>query len=637
MKTCRLLILCALLICTTAYAQAESRQAPAAKTPEALLPADALFYFRYDGYDGHRTAYDKTALARVMKDDLGDFCAYVAAFCLKTCAADVWGRPAENSAQELDKLLTQMKGMTDCLWRHGVALSLEFPHGRGEERLPRLFFPFHGFAVDGVQLTAVFPESGNDKERKALFAFLRTAATLGGAEVKERKKGGRTIHESADSAFRVAWWQEGTHVVLYAGWEPVERALDVIDGRRPNIVSTALQRKIAAFDRYETDIRGYVDLEKVVGLWRAPKNKGDRLATLKEAMVRRVVLSQLGLTGLQSLTFHLGFDRRYQRSTVVLSFAEPGKRAGLLRLVSAPLAFTAENLPALPPDAALVSVRHVDWDTAHEVITGLFKLSELGSALRENRWPPREIANLSQALGGVDLKKELLSALGSTLVTYHALSEGPYLCGYGVAVKVKDPQQAAAGMRVLVKAFQAAAGVNEPMRFQKRIYRGVELYTLAAGRELPIPLTYTVHKGWLVIGAFPQAVKGYILRSEGRHKVWQAPPLTAVVLDQAKKAGKAGSKLCAVTVTDPRPTVEVVLAVLPAVVQILQAFDRRALFDVTRIPNAQAVTEPLLPNTTVLLDDGDALRWESEFSIALPGVGPAPAVLYLVGRWALFE
>ena len=44
-----------------------------AKTPEQLLSADCLVYFRYDGYEPHKKAYDQTALAQAMKEGLSDF------------------------------------------------------------------------------------------------------------------------------------------------------------------------------------------------------------------------------------------------------------------------------------------------------------------------------------------------------------------------------------------------------------------------------------------------------------------------------------------------------------------------------------------------------------------------------------
>src|ERR1700745_373377 len=44
---------------------------------EQLLPADACLYLRYDGYEPHRKAYDRTALGQAMKGDLGEFLEYL--------------------------------------------------------------------------------------------------------------------------------------------------------------------------------------------------------------------------------------------------------------------------------------------------------------------------------------------------------------------------------------------------------------------------------------------------------------------------------------------------------------------------------------------------------------------------------
>ena len=55
------------------------------KSPEAYLSADSIFYLHYDGSVAHRAAYDKTALAKVMKEDLGEFLDYVGPQLLELC------------------------------------------------------------------------------------------------------------------------------------------------------------------------------------------------------------------------------------------------------------------------------------------------------------------------------------------------------------------------------------------------------------------------------------------------------------------------------------------------------------------------------------------------------------------------
>ena len=76
-----------------------------------------------------------------------------------------------------------------------------------------------------------------------------------------------------------------------------------------------------------------------------------------------------------------------------------------------------------------------------------------------------------------------------------------------------------------------------------------------------------------------------------------------------------------VHVSDPRPTVEVALALTPLFLHLTRMFERRFgedFFDISRVPNAQSVTEWLLPNVTVMFDDGNALRWETHSTLSFP-------------------
>ena len=213
--------------------------------------------------------------------------------------------------------------------------------------------------------------------------------------------------------------------------------------------------------------------------------------------------------------------------------------------------------------------------------------------------------------------KEILPHLDSTLVLYNAHSEGPFFLGQGVAVKVKDEKKLGEGLRKLMDGMvKAAGGGGGAIKLVNRTYRGTDLFTIPLPDPIPLAPTYTIHKGWLVMSPFPQAVKGYILRSEGKHKVWQAPPLAAEVLALAKKKTGSKSKLAGVTVTDPRPTTTLGLSFLPLIARALGEVG--VSFDESKIPNAQAVTEWQFPGVTLFYDDGHALRWESHTSFEAP-------------------
>src|SRR5438445_7234373 len=148
------------------------------------------------------------------------------------------------------------------------------------------------------------------------------------------------------------------------------------------------------------------------------------------------------------------------------------------------------------------------------------------------------------------------------------MSEGPVLLGQAAAIKVKDEKKLAQGLEKLVQGLiKMTAGAG--LQVQKRTYRGVDMVGSSFTLPLPVAPAYTIHKGWLVIAGFPQPVKGYILRSEGKYKVWQPPALVEEALALAKKKARPNSKLAAVTITDPRPVMTVGLSLLPVVARYL--------------------------------------------------------------------
>jgi hypothetical protein len=600
----------------TAFANPPARNRP----PESLLAADSLAFFRYDGYEPHRQAYERTALARAMRDDLGQFFDYLGSFALEAIAGKFDGGAADPAqARAREQLAARLPPVMNYLWGHGLAVALEVPGGKSA-RLQ--LDPFFSLPVlpEQVRITVVFPEGGRKKERDVLLPFLKALAEAQQLPVKERRAGGRTIYEADAGGMGLAWWQEGDHLIFTHGPEGLTRTLDVIEGRRPSLLKSAPHQELAGFRAYETDIRGFVDLKQVVDLLGRPTETGDKLGMLKEAMVRRLFLGQLGLGGLKNLSFHLGFDGPNQRSTVVLKVAEPGKRLGLLKLVSGPVGLTAEQLPPLPPDAANVSVRHVSWEALYDVVDRTARQIALAGLLGGGKLPKGEPFDLDGLLG-IDFRKDFLATLDSEVVLYNALSEGPFLVGEVAAIKVKDAAKLHKALQAITKAVSDALGAGPQFGFEKHTYRGADLYVLSRQQQLPIPVTYTVHKGWLVLSAFPQAVKGYVMRCEGKHRVWQLPPRARAALD---KGSEGKGKVAAVSVTDPRPSIAVGLSLLPT---FLAFADPTRSFDVTRIPNAQALNEGLFPGVTVLYDDGDAWRWESHYSILSLGDWLAPAAV----------
>ena len=262
----------------------------------------------------------------------------------------------------------------------------------------------------------------------------------------------------------------------------------------------------------------------------------------------------------------------------------------------------------MPPDAVSVRVSHLDWKVIQELTEPIALLLKLKKFI-DPAMPPMGLE------ADIDVAKDIYPYLDSTMVLYNSFSEGPSLWGQGIAVKIKDEKKLAPGLDKIGRWLAATIGGE----ITERTYRGVDMSMLSFGSPIPVAPTYTIHKGWLVIGLMPQTVKGYILRSEGKHAVWQPPALVEEALALAKKKGGPKSKLAAITVTDPRPTITVGLS-LPLLARFpLPRTWRGSAFDVAKIPNAQALTEWQFPGVTVLYDDGDAWRWESHSSFEFSG------------------
>ncbi len=492
-------------------------------------------------------------------------------------------------------------------------------------------------------ITIVFPQGGDDKNRAVVLNFLKLAGRVSHTKIGEKKEGARTIFTLADD--KIAWWQEGEHIVLRLSNEPVSRAIDVAEGRRPNLTSAPLFHKVAGFKSYETDIRGCVDIDRLVNMVRKPSKNGSGLDGFLEGMMRNAVLEYLGANDVHSLTFHMGFAGKFQRSTILLHVEEPNKRAGLLKLLSsvppksAPLDLA--GFPAMPADAVEVAALQVDWVGLHDFVVRTIGLVKL-FAQRDGPSVLLALASGGKQLDewlGFSLRDDFLASLDTTVVTFGAHSEGPFILGQALAIKVKN---AAKLQDCLGKLNDRLSDAKIGFDLQKRTYRGADMYVLspvetplddpddplapgpAPARVVargmvatPFAPTYAIHKDWLLTALYPQPIMGCILREGGKRKAWQPPPYYQELLDQDLKVGGPHSRLAGVAVINPVYDLEMGLAVLPVLAASLST-STGTKFDVTKIPNAQAVNEFLYPTVGFFFDDGTTLRWENHFAIDFP-------------------
>jgi hypothetical protein len=443
------------------------------------------------------------------------------------------------------------------------------------------------------QLVLVLPDAG--AKPGPLFGALRLAATLASAEVKEQKIGSRSISNVQSGPVQLSWWAEGKHALVVVGTDSPEAVVKQLENKEARLSGQPLLKKVQGFMGFETSARGFVDVAALI-----------KLAKSRDKAVAGII-DELGLDGLRSLTFYSGFDGLYERS--LTEWEMPGPRQGALKLLTGNT-FRLADVPPLPPDIAGWSMTNfnsaVTYDVALKAIEGIVRLVQPEALPKIN-----EVQQHVRTVLGIDLRNDLLANLGDQLVTYSSPAEGPLSLGQTIAIKVKD------GKKVLESLQQAIQGVanaaNADLSVKKREYRGAELYEVHFRQQGFVFLpTFALIKDWLVIGMYPQAVQGFVLRASGELPVWKPEPRLQESLDKMPK------EFIAITVSDPVPSVKQILSLAPLLAGLVNSFAPDTRLDVGGLPNAHEATRHLFPNVTLVTDDGTTLRQETRASLGLP-------------------
>src|SRR5207247_526516 len=114
--------------------------------------------------------------------------------------------------------------------------------------------------------------------------------------------------------------------------------------------------------------------------------------------------------------------------------------------------------------------------------------------------------------------------------------------------------------------------------------------------------SFTIHRDYLALAFFPQPVHGFVLRSTGELPAWKPGSHVEAALAKLPK------EFVAVSVSDPRPTMQQLLSLAPLIGGAVRSFVPESKFDVGSIPNGHEVVRHLYRNVTVVNDDGKVLR-----------------------------
>jgi hypothetical protein len=297
----------------------------------------------------------------------------------------------------------------------------------------------------------------------------------------------------------------------------------------------------------------------------------------------------------------------------------PGPRKGLLGL-SSQKKISLKDLPALPNDITGFSASSVALNKSYgELVNVAYGVIRVFDADKADE--VKDAIKAFEGAVGVDISKDLFGSFGDMMVSYSSPSDGILGSGAVIAVQVKDGKKFASTLDKLLKGIP-----NNPLgevTLKTKPYRGGEIMQIGITGQLNQNLaTVGIYKDWLIYAKFPQPVKGFIMRQEGILPTWKADPALTKVLAQFPQ------QFTSIQVSDPRPTVQTVLAAAPFVFDVVNqigtmgarfggGFEYRA-FDIDLIPHAQEATLNLFPNVTITTDDGKRVRSESRSSLALP-------------------
>lgn len=277
------------------------------------------------------------------------------------------------------------------------------------------------------------------------------------------------------------------------------------DGWRYELVVGAVDSPDAGFDRLPAAPPGMSPVMRA-SLNMAALTPGINMArTLAgqkmppEAAEAIAALEAGGLIGAEAISVDYVAGFTPTESLGVTRVRGAGKYADAWHMSRDPIA--ARDLAMVPADATMLSIAKGDLSSLVDVI----------DTLAERGMPVNDFLDEFNAQTGVDLKADILEAVGGTWGAYLSDTTGGGSLGSAVLfASLKDRARFAGAHRKLVsKAKSLLAEQERGMYIRPRIWNDgeVELTTLQfPGMPVPLEVTYALAGDWLVMGLTPQAV-----------------------------------------------------------------------------------------------------------------------------------
>ncbi|MGE3316892.1 MAG: DUF1559 domain-containing protein [Planctomycetaceae bacterium] len=564
------------------------------KPVTSLLPESTFLYVTWDGIDGHRATWEKTAAyeSTVKSGLMSGVYKAIASFIPPDVTPDV------ESALKLVELIMQ----------RGMSLSVAFGEG---VPIPHGVVVLHRSADLETKFTDFVTRIDNDAGKKF------DERTVNGREVKV------ITAPDVTPGLELGWWSEGEHLVIAVGINAVQATLDTAAGKTRNItanpIHAARQKNSPDFELIADAWINFAPLRQRFGEIEIPLSQTNQEP--KTTTVNRI-LEILGLDTLGSAAFRTGFKDRATWSEIAID--APAPRKGLLAFANQkPMSLS--DLPPIPSNCAGFGITSFDLGTAYDTIVNIAK--EIGRLENERNVEQIDgaIAQLQQVVG-FDVKADLLDPLGHINCFYSDAGQGPLGFGFGVAVSLDDAAKVRTSVNKLLDIAQREAGPDFRVTRNQEDKR--ELVSLQIGAF--VNPAFCVDDKWLAIGLSPQSVKTFLMRLDKKLPTWSPSEEHKTALESVPK------EFVSLSVSDPRVTVQSALNMLttmgPAMLAGIQQQMRASGQPgpqgnpLAEIPPAELVAAPLFPNVSWATVDDRGVHVRERTSLpSMIGVAGVPA------------
>ena len=570
--------------------QARKPAAAVAVATETLLPEDSVLLVHVDGSLLHEEAFKKTAAYDALYKS-GLVGAFEKTFNrAKGMAGPVPVKPYLDAL----KLITE-KG-----------LSIAVTPGMGDQGpQPWGVVVLHEGASLGKVLESIVQLGGNGQ-------LQAEKTTIGKRSVMRMD-----IPDSP--GVEVGWWAEGKHLVVAVGINGIAQAIEVADGKAPNVTTNPLWTKYSQSTESEMTSFAWlnvVPLRVIFGGMPVPTENEEKPTTVQELLI------VLGLDNLNSIGMQAGIKDR--SLTSLTSIDAPGERRGLLSLLDQE-PMTLKDLPPLPQQ--LSSFMAYSFDSAKAMQTLYDTAVDLEAVMSPDTANVESARAMAKDQLGLDVIDDLLTGLGNVTCVYNDEAQ----TGFGIApallVEVKDAEKLNTALeRLLVEMLpQVSQGQAKGVVSEKD---GTKTYIVEIPQGGMSP-AISVSDQWMCVSILPQPVMAFNLRVQGELPTWDVATLPK------ETSAAIPESFTGLTIVDPRSTYRMILGLAPIAAGAAQAAISQTMrfqeggppapppmiFQMSDLPPAELVTKWLYPNVAYSVVDENGLTTRTTSSV--PGL-PIP-------------